>query len=114
MIWWMFKKETPEERVEKERQESSIQALQRGELPLRSRERINKIKMNGAKMFTSDFSCNELLLVEEAGYEPISQVMGSAFVNVSIWGSSPTGIFGTGRTTGELSDRTNSLIYARF
>src|SRR5207302_4813411 len=41
-------------------------------------------------------------------------VMGSAFVNVSIWGSSPTGIFGTGRTTGELSDRTNSLIYARF
>src|SRR6185437_9214622 len=107
MIFGFFKKETPEEKAEKERQELSIQSLERGGLPLRAQERIERFKKDG-NLFTTDFSCNEMLLVEEAGYEPISQVMGSSFVNISYFGS-----FTSNRCTGELTDRTNALLLAR-
>lgn len=108
MIWWLFQKETPEQKAEAELQKASIQSLVTGGLPLRAQERIQRYKDHGAKTFTSDLSCNEFLLTEEAGYEPVSQVMGSAFMNISLWGT-----FVGGRTTGEMTDRTNALLEGR-
>jgi uncharacterized protein YbjQ (UPF0145 family) len=108
MIFGFFKKESDQEKAERLRQEQSILCLQRGELPLRAQERIAKFNADGGKLFTSDLSCNELLMLKEAGYVPISQVMGSSFVNISVMGN-----WITGRYTGELTDRTDALLMAR-
>jgi uncharacterized protein YbjQ (UPF0145 family) len=107
MIFGFFKKETPEEKAEKERQEASIKSLQSGGLPLRAQERLKQLK-NESKLFTSDLSCNEMLLVEEAGHQPIAQVMGSAFVNIAFLGT-----WTARRSTGELTDRSKAMLMAR-
>ena len=39
-------------------------------------------------VFTSDLSIDEILLVEEAGFEPVELVLGSAYFNVG-WQNAP-------------------------
>jgi uncharacterized protein YbjQ (UPF0145 family) len=77
------------------------------DLPQHARERL--VEMKEKKLFTSDFSVNEFLLVREAGFEPLGLVMGS-----SIYQATPQ-IPRTiqGQTGCELWDMTRALYHAR-
>ncbi len=52
------------------------------ELPLHARERI--AEMRAHKLFTSDLSVNEFLLVKEAGFDPLGLVMGSSIYQIAL------------------------------
>jgi len=49
-------------------------------LPEHARERLER--MRGGKLFTSDLSVNEFLLVKEAGFEPAGMVVGSSIYHI--------------------------------
>jgi len=75
-----------------QRQQESIAALERGELPLAARERIDELRQAGAA-WTSDLSVAELSAIRNAGFEPLGMVMGSSVVRIAAqWGYST--IFG--------------------
>jgi uncharacterized protein YbjQ (UPF0145 family) len=75
-----------------QRQQESIAALERGELPLAARERIDELRQAGAA-WTSDLSVAELSAIRHAGFEPLGMVMGSSVVRIAAqWGYST--IFG--------------------
>ena len=61
---------------------ASLDQLARGGLPLRARERLADEAGPNRKLFTSDLSVNEHVLVRSAACEPISQVMGSSIYQV--------------------------------
>ncbi len=50
------------------------------DLPVHARERI--ASMRARKLFTSDLSVNEFVLVREAGFDPVGLVMGSSIFQV--------------------------------
>jgi uncharacterized protein YbjQ (UPF0145 family) len=71
-----------------QRQQESIAALERGELPLAARDRIDELRQAGAA-WTSDLSVAELSAVRHAGFEPVGMVMGSSVVRIAAqWGYS--------------------------
>ena len=77
------------------------------DLPVHARERL--AEMRARKLFTSDLSVNEFVLLREAGFEPLGLVMGTSIYQVapripSVGGSEP------GR---ELVDTTAALYHAR-
>ncbi len=77
-----------------QRQLESIAALERGELPLAARERIDELRSPGAA-WTSDLSIAELSAVRHAGFEPVGMVMGSSVYRIAAqWGY--TNVYGTG------------------
>src|SRR4051794_2337480 len=45
-------------------------------VPAHGRQRIEQLK--SGKLFTSDLSVNEFLLIKEAGFEPLGLVMGTS------------------------------------
>jgi uncharacterized protein YbjQ (UPF0145 family) len=83
MVWWLFKKETEEEKAEKLRIAEDIKALEQGDLPLAARTRLVELSERTDGFFTSDLSVNEFLLTEQGGYEPLGMVMGTAFYKVA-------------------------------
>jgi uncharacterized protein YbjQ (UPF0145 family) len=113
MPFWFWKTETPEEKQRKQLQEQkqreSISALQSGDIPSRAKERIQQYLESGSSMFSSDLSAREFLLTREAGFEPISQVMGTSFFSVSFWGN----YAGPWRETGEMTNLTYAQNDAR-
>jgi uncharacterized protein YbjQ (UPF0145 family) len=52
------------------------------ELPEAARARLAEVKRRGGRFFTSDLTTNEFLLVRNAGFRPLTQVMGSCFYNI--------------------------------
>ena len=86
MPFWDIFKEKDEDRVKRLQQEASVAALERGEVTPAARHRIEQQVNSPHKFFSSTFSAKEYLLAREAGYEPISQVMGSSFMRVG-WNS---------------------------
>ncbi|MEA2381716.1 MAG: hypothetical protein QOH72_1687 [Solirubrobacteraceae bacterium] len=72
------------------RTEESIAALEAGGIPLAASERLQAFRERGGKFFTSDLSVNELLVVENVGFRPLTQVMGTCFYRTG-WQSSPWG-----------------------
>jgi uncharacterized protein YbjQ (UPF0145 family) len=72
------------------------------DLPQHARERL--ADMRERKLFTSDLSVSELLLVREAGFDPVGLVMGTSIYQVA-----PQ----VGRRGGELVDTTKALYHAR-
>jgi uncharacterized protein YbjQ (UPF0145 family) len=77
-----------------QRQLESIAALERGELPLAARERIDELRTPGAA-WTSDLSVAELAAVRHAGFVPVGMVMGSSVYRIAAqWGY--TNVFGGG------------------
>ncbi len=77
-----------------QRQLASIAALERGELPLAARERIDELRAPGAA-WTSDLSVAELAGVRHAGFEPVGMVMGSTVYRMATqWGYN--NVFGGG------------------
>ncbi len=110
MPWWRFwEPESEFERDERAMQAAATTALESGDIPPSAKKRID-LQINGdKKFFSSDLSVREFLLTREAGIETISQVMGTAFFNVSYWGS----YMGPWRSTGELEAVTQAQTEAR-
>lgn len=106
MFFW--KKQTAAQKAAMEKQQASIKALEAGDIPLLARERLEEQVRLGSKFFSSDFTTREYLCAREAGYEPISQVMGTSFVNISMFGG-----LRTMRATGEVTAVTESQLMAR-
>lgn len=85
----------------------SAQALEEGGLPLAAQERLRQLRERGGGLFTSDLLTNEFLLAREAGFRPLTQVMGSCFYHVgwqwmpssAVWG--PGGRMGMGLGQGD-------------
>jgi uncharacterized protein YbjQ (UPF0145 family) len=74
------------------------------DLPQHARERL--AEMRERKLFTSDLSVSELLLVREAGFDPVGLVMGTSIYQVVP--NIPRGSRG-----GELVETTKALYHAR-
>lgn len=111
MAFWNRESEAQkQERLRREQEnQASLEALTNGGLPLQAIHRLSEARANSDRFFTSDLTSNEHLLTREAGYEPIGQVMGSAFYKVSYrayyqggWGS-----------TGELTTLSHAQLSAR-
>jgi uncharacterized protein YbjQ (UPF0145 family) len=64
------------------RQQASISALERGELPLAAHERIDELAKPGAA-WTTDLSVAELSAIRHAGFEPLGMVMGSSVFRIA-------------------------------
>jgi uncharacterized protein YbjQ (UPF0145 family) len=73
-------------------QAASLQALERGELPLRAQQRLAEIGKASSGFFTSDLSVDEFALAHSLGLRPIAQVMGSSIYHVG-WQQRP-GFYG--------------------
>jgi hypothetical protein len=71
--------ESPEQKSQREAQEATQRALERGQIPYKARHRLEIQRKSDSRFFTSDLTCNEYLLAEEAGYEPLGLVMGTSF-----------------------------------
>jgi uncharacterized protein YbjQ (UPF0145 family) len=77
------------------------------DLPQHARERL--VEMKSKKLFTSDLSVNEFLLVKQAGFDPLGLVMGSSIYQIApTIPRIPRGQPGT-----ELVDMTRALYHAR-
>ena len=57
---------------------------QPADLPGHAHERLKEMRGTGGtrKLFTSDLSVNEFLLVKEAGFEPAGLVVGSSIYHI--------------------------------
>lgn len=73
---------------EERRAEESLRSIEAGGLPLAAQERLDKLREGGGNFFTSDLSTAEFLLIREAGFRPVTQVMGSCFYTVG-WQNMP-------------------------
>ena len=83
-------------------------------IPQAARERLEEVRQSGGSFFTSDLTTNEFLLIRQAGFRPLTQVMGSCFYHVG-WqgmpympgyqtqgpGSAQQGVFGGGAGYGQ-------------
>jgi uncharacterized protein YbjQ (UPF0145 family) len=106
MFFWK-KKPSEDELKWQARQDASLQALQAGGLPLSAQERLQNQLQSANHIFSSDLTTREYLLTREAGYRPISQVMGCSFMNISIVGQTRR------NSTGELKDVSQAQSKAR-
>jgi len=78
-----------------------------GDLPVHARERI--ADMRAHKLFTSDLSVSEFVLVREAGFDPVGLVMGTSIYQIAP--KIPS--LGSGEPGRELVDTTRALYHAR-
>lgn len=62
---------------------ASIERVARGGIPLRAEERLAEEAGPNRRLFTSDLSVSEFLMVSDVGCTPISQVMGSSIYHVA-------------------------------
>ena len=62
--------------------QKSLQHVRAGGLPIRAQMRLAEEAGPHKRLFTSDLSVSEFLLVEEARARPISQVMGSSIYHI--------------------------------
>jgi uncharacterized protein YbjQ (UPF0145 family) len=98
------------------RNEESLRALEAGGIPLAAAERLDEFRRSGDRFFTSALSVNELALTREAGFRPLTQVMGSCFYRTG-WQAYPWGAragwgVGDGQTF-ELEQQTGAWNEAR-
>jgi uncharacterized protein YbjQ (UPF0145 family) len=102
------KSESPQERLARQaQQDQSLRNLEQGGLPVLANLRLQEHAKGPAGHFTSDLSVNELLLTREAGYIPVSQVMGSSIYHVG-WQYMP--FYGSG----EMTVLTHAYWHARM
>src|SRR5438045_1104502 len=84
-------------------QAASLEALERGGLPLRAQQRLAELGAGGG-LFTSDLSVNEFALGREIGLRPLAQVMGSSIYHVG-WQQNP-GVWGGWQAAGVSQELT--------
>jgi uncharacterized protein YbjQ (UPF0145 family) len=77
------------------RAEESLARLAAGGIPTAAAERLEAFRATGGPFFTSDLTVNELMLTRQAGFRPLTQVMGSCFYRTG-WQSYPWGGRGLG------------------
>jgi uncharacterized protein YbjQ (UPF0145 family) len=106
MPWWG---ETESEKQRREAQEATRRALERGQVPYKARHRLEMQRQSKSDFFTSDLSCREYLLAQEAGYQPLGLVMGTAFYRISFLGF----FRGYQTVTSELSAMSQAQLAAR-
>jgi uncharacterized protein YbjQ (UPF0145 family) len=96
------------------RDEQSLAAIEAGGIPIAAQERLDALRSGGGGFFTSDLSVNEFLLLRQAGFEPITQVMGSSVYQVG-WQQTPWASTGwyTNAGTVELDSLTGAWNDAR-
>ncbi len=86
-----FRRGTDDDREAREvavvEQAASLEALERGGLPLRAQQRLAELGA-GDGLFTSDLSVSEFALGHAIGLRPLAQVMGSSIYHVG-WQQSP-------------------------
>src|SRR5262245_9912408 len=60
------------------------QKMEHGDIPEHARQRLREMRGEGGhrKLFTSDLSVNEFLLISEAGFEPAGLVVGSSIYHI--------------------------------
>src|SRR5205085_6395907 len=79
-------------------------------IPEQAQRRLEEMRGQAGgppRLFTSDLSVNEFLMVEEAGFEPLGFVMGSSFFHIGIqWTMQPFQNY-------ELDVLTAALYHAR-
>jgi uncharacterized protein YbjQ (UPF0145 family) len=104
------------------RAEQSLRALEAGGIPLAASERLEEFRRRGDRFFTSALTVNEVALSGEAGFRPLTQVMGSCFYNTGWqaypWVGAGGGAPGFGSPTGdgqtfELEQQTGAWNEAR-
>ena len=95
------------------RAEESLRAIEAGGIPLAAQERLERMSGGGSRFFTSDLTTSEFLLLREAGFRPLTQVMGSCFYNLG-WQYMPAGYsyYGQGQIF-ELDAQTEAWQEAR-
>jgi uncharacterized protein YbjQ (UPF0145 family) len=74
-----------EDEATRQRREASRASLERGGLPLNAMDRLREQAARQGTpehLFTSDLSIKEALLVWQAGFEPLGQVMGSSVYQI--------------------------------
>ena len=104
---------------ERARAEASLREIEAGGLPLAAQERLRQVGKR-SRFFTSDLSTNEFLLIREAGFRPLTQVMGSCFYHVgwqwtpggAMYGAGMAGLSGAGQSW-ELETQTEAWNEAR-
>ncbi|HEY4346496.1 MAG TPA: heavy metal-binding domain-containing protein [Gaiellaceae bacterium] len=95
-----------------DRAAESLRAVEAGGLPLSARDRLAKLGQAPPGFYTSDLTTAEFLLVREAGFRPVTQVMGSCFYNVG-WQYMPGGYGFRGGQVFELDAPTQAWQEAR-
>jgi len=75
---------------EQRRAEASLAAIEAGGVPVAASERLKDFRNTAGRFFTSDLSVNELMLTRQAGFRPLTQVMGTCFYRTG-WQSYPWG-----------------------
>ncbi len=73
---------------EQARREAALAAIEAGGIPPAASERLSALASGGSRFFTSDLTTAEFLLVRQAGFRPLTQVMGSCFYSVG-WQGAP-------------------------
>jgi uncharacterized protein YbjQ (UPF0145 family) len=108
---------------EARRAEESLARIQAGGIPSAAADRLEAYRSAGGRFFTSDLNVNELMLIRQAGFRPLTQVMGSCFYRTG-WQSYPWatgggwlggggwGVSGAGETF-ELEQQTDAWNEAR-
>ena len=100
---------------------ASLRSIEKGGLPITAQERLAKLSAGGTRFFTSDLTTNEFLLARQAGFRPLTQVMGSCFYQVGWqwlpgssagWGGGLR-TYGTQGETWELETETEAWNEAR-
>jgi uncharacterized protein YbjQ (UPF0145 family) len=81
----------------------SLKAIEAGGLPLAAQERLANLRERGGSVYSSDLSTQEFLLIREAGFRPLSLVMGSCFYRMGYqampWSGYGQGGYGRGGWT---------------
>jgi uncharacterized protein YbjQ (UPF0145 family) len=76
------------------RAEASVRSLEAGGLPVAAQKRLSDLRSRGGSFYTSDLSTSEFLLIRQAGFRPISQVMGSCYYSIG-WQAMPWSGYGS-------------------
>jgi uncharacterized protein YbjQ (UPF0145 family) len=96
------------------RASESVAAIEAGGIPLAAQERLSQLAERGGRFFTSDLTTSEFLLVREAGFRPVTQVMGSCVYNVGWQSTQLGGLWGSpGGGTVELDVQSEAWNEAR-
>jgi uncharacterized protein YbjQ (UPF0145 family) len=83
---WPFRRR---DQAQERRSRESLEAIEAGGLPLAASHRLEEVRQENR--FSSDLSVAEFLLIREAGFHPVTQVMGSCFYRVG-WQWMPGGM----------------------
>jgi uncharacterized protein YbjQ (UPF0145 family) len=87
------------------------------EIPQSARDRLNRMEGEGGsrRLFTSDLSTNEFLLIKEAGFDPVGMVVGSSIYHVGYQPSYMTGAgFGMAMTYSFQEQELSVLTQAKY